>query len=104
MIVFIFIYQFGYEVWIFPYFLCDGVPFLESFKVPIGYCKIDESRWNVVLKLTISALFILGCVYLYKNPEIYDLVKEWVSYIYNQILEWGNNKITDHHVNLINVE
>jgi hypothetical protein len=101
IVVYITFWIFGLEVWIFPYFLCEGIGFIDSLKYPYLIEKRQDSWSEVWFRICILALFIFCCIHVWMYPEILTMLNEWVSWIYNEGLNWGYNKLTNYHVRYI---
>jgi hypothetical protein len=91
-------YIIGYDFWVFPYFLVDGVGLWKSLQVPLSI----EKRNDDLLSILFRVLFFLAVValgyFLYSFPDYpFEFYQALIHY-YNEILDWGNSKITNYHV------
>jgi len=79
--------------------------FFESFYKLISCDKRNDQWYQLVIRITLffSSLYVI--YYLYMNPDMIDgnylLIVEGVAEfwrIYNDTLQWGNDKIINYHV------
>jgi hypothetical protein len=106
LVIYVIAYIFGYDVWILPYFLDDTKSFLEGLTPLIGYHYRDDDKLTVVLRICIFISIVSFIGFLITNPEFtygnisfnHLEVYGYMVSIYEYILNFGNEKITNLHV------
>ena len=100
VIIYVTFYPLGYDVWFFPFFLCEGLTFRESMTYPISVDKRQDSWAEVLFRVSLILFSLTGSIYLYYYPELIYWLLDWIFYIYKLGFDWGNNKLTNYHVNI----
>ncbi len=92
-----FFYIFGYDIWIFPNLFDDKLGVKDSF-FPIFSCdKREETITTIIIRLSITVFVIYIGWNIYNYPELLDNAKDHAYEVYNDIFEWGNEKIINYH-------
>jgi len=97
--VYLIFYPTGYDVWFFPLFLWEGCGFFESFKYPFAVDKRKESWIEWIFSRGLLVLLFFSIYYFYQYPRKIWTVIDYILYLYKSGLDWGNDKVTNYHVN-----
>lgn len=99
IVIYIFFFIFGYDVWLLPNVMVDNRKFLESLSPIIGYYPRDDSIWEILIRIFTFLLIIGTGIYSFQHPdEFYDAMNLFKS-VFTYIETWGYDKLTNMHVN-----
>ena len=97
LIVFLIFYTFGYSIWIFPNLTDDKLGVLESFKPFISKEKRNDPLYKILIRLIIAGFIIYAALEIYMNPNLIQDGIDHLFEIYNDVLNYGNDKIINYY-------
>ena len=97
LIIYLFFFIFGFDIWIFPNLTDDKLGVIESFKPFISSKKRNETLYTIIFRLGIACLTGYIAYYIYENPNIIDDGIDHLWEIYQDVLSYGNEKIINYH-------
>jgi len=93
LIVYSAFFLFGVDVWVLPKIFDDDCGFVESFKPLISAeRREDDWVWQAFRFLTFVTLAFFS-YQLYKEPGVIKEYKSYGAQSYQELFEWGQNKI-----------
>jgi translocation protein SEC62 len=98
--LFLSLYIFGLDFWIFPNLYDDKAGILDSFKPFYTYSKREETWMTILVRLSIAIAFLYASVTIYINPEMIDDIYNHVFEAGTDFFDWGKNHVINYHVSL----
>jgi translocation protein SEC62 len=96
--LFITLYIFGLDFWLFPNMYDDKAGFFDSFKPLYTYNKREENWITILVRLAIAIGFLYASVTIYMNPQLIDDLYEHVIEAGADFFDWGKNHVVNYHV------
>lgn len=87
-LIYYFFRLFGFEFWILPEIFEN-----DSFKPYYSFNKVEESQFSMIVRVAFLIATIVYMVFLYMFPTIYDGVGDILLESYDDVIDWGKNKI-----------
>ena len=95
LIIYVFCFTFGYDVWVFPDIDDNKLGFFESFYRVISVEKRNEEWYTIVIRVFLAILTSYIGFKIYKNPSIVDEAKKLVVDAIRDIYAFGEDKIVN---------
>ena len=94
MILYVLLFHFGIDFWLFPNYFIDSNDILDSFRPAISCEKRDDMfSVQMVIVRVASACAIIYCANEFlSEPENLNNLVDGGNEIFNEVFEWGQNK------------
>ena len=104
LVVYVFCYTFGYDVWIFPDMDDPKLGFFESFKRVITAEKRKDKWYFIVLRIILAAItgYIGFCIY--KNPRLIDDAQKLVVDAIRDLYHYGEDKFVNNNSTAVSLK
>jgi translocation protein SEC62 len=97
-VLFVTLYIFGIDFWLFPELYDDKKGVLDSFKPLYTYNKREETLITILVRLAIAIVFLYCAVTVYLNPDMIDDLYNHVFEAATDFFDWGKNHVINYHV------
>ena len=95
LIIYIFCFIFGYDVWVFPDIDDNKLGFFESFYRVVSVEKRNEKWYTIVIRICLALFSAYIGFKVYKNPGIIDESKKLFIDAIKDIYAYGEDKIVN---------
>ena len=97
LVVYIFCYTFGYDVWILPDMDDPKLGFFESFKRVISAEKRNDKWYFILIRVILAIIsgYIGFCVY--KNPKLIDDYKKLIFDAIRDLYHYGEDRFVNNN-------
>ena len=104
LIVYIFFYTFGYNVWIFPDMDDPKLGFFESFKRVISIEKRNDKWYFIIIRIILAIIsgYIGFCVY--KNPKLIDDTQKFVVDTIRDLYHYGEDRFVNNNSTAVSLK
>ena len=104
LIVYIFFYTFGYNVWIFPDMDDPKLGFFESFKRVISTEKRNDKWYFIIIRIILAIIsgYIGFCVY--KNPKLIDDTQKFVVDTIRDLYHYGEDRFVNNNSTAVSLK
>lgn len=92
LVVWLFLFHFGLDFWIFPNFFIDSNDIMDSFRPMLSFEKRDDDVKMFILRLVSAVSLIFFFFQLAKEPENLDSLSSFTSESMNDLFNWGNDR------------
>jgi len=100
-IVYCLFFIFGISFWIFPNLFDDSKGVIDSFLPIYSVNKRQDSIISILIRISIASIVGYTAWYVHSNPDsIFDF-RDHLLEIYNDMFEFGKDKIVNYYVRLI---
>ena len=104
VIVYVFFYTFGYDVFIFPDMDDPKLGFIDSFKRVISVEKRKDKWYFLVLRLILAIItgYIAFCVY--RNPKLIDQTQKIIVDAIRDVYHYGEDRFVNNNSTAISLK
>jgi hypothetical protein len=91
-VVWLFLFHFGMDFWIFPNFFIDSNDILDSFRPMLSYEKRDDDSKMLLLRV-VSAIGLIFMIYQFsQDPENIESLTKGSKEGMDDLFNWGNDR------------
>ena len=104
LIIYVFCYIFGYDVWLFPDIDDPKLGFFDSFKRVIT-AEYRKDKWYfIVIRIILAIItgYIAFCVY--RKPKLLDDAQKLVLNLINDLYRYGKDRFVDNNSTAISLK
>ena len=104
LVVYVFFYIFGFDVWIFPDMDDPKLGFIDSFKRVISFESRKDKWYFIVIRIILAIIsgYIGYCVY--KNPKLIDDAEQFIVDAIRDIYHYGEDKFVNNNATAIRLK
>jgi len=97
LIIYVFFYIFGFDVWLFPDMDDPKLGFIDSFKRVMSFESRKDKWYFIVIRLILAIIsgYVGFCVY--KNPKLIDDAQNFVVNIVKDLYHYGEDKFVNNN-------
>ena len=97
LIIYVFFYIFGFDVWLFPDMDDPKLGFIDSFKRVMSFESRKDKWYFIVIRLILAIIsgYVGFCVY--KNPKLIDDAQSFVVNIVKDLYHYGEDKFVNNN-------
>ena len=97
LIIYVFFYIIGFDVWLFPDMDDPKLGFFDSFKRVISFESRKDKWYFIVIRIILAIIsgYIAFCVY--KNPKLIDDAQSFVVNIIKDVYHYGEDKFVNNN-------
>lgn len=92
LFVWLFLFHFGLDFWIFPNFFIDSSDIMDSFRPMLSFERRQDDMKMMLLRLLSAVSLIFLVIQLAKEPENLDSLSSFTNESMNDFFNWGNDK------------
>jgi len=92
LVVWLFLFHFGIDFWIFPNFFIDSNDIMDSFRPVLSYERRDDDVKMFILRLASAVALVFFVIQLAKEPENLDNLTSFTNENLNDLFNWGNDR------------
>ena len=92
LFVWLFLFHFGLDFWIFPNFFVDSADLMDSFRPALSFERRQDDLKMVLLRVMSAISLIFLVIQLAKEPENIDSLTSFTNDSMNDLFNWGNDR------------
>ena len=97
IVVYVFFYIFGFDVWIFPDMDDPKLGFIDSFRRVISFESRKDQWYFIVIRLILAIISGYVGFLVYKNPKLVDDAQNFVVNIIKDLYHYGEDKFVNNN-------
>ena len=101
LVLFIFFYIFGIDLWLFPNLFDEKLGILDSFKPFFSVNKRHETTITILIRVAISSVVLYLAWNVYEDPALVTDFFNHLGELYSDVFEWGKDKVVSYGVKTI---
>jgi len=97
LVIYIFFYTFGFDVWLFPDMDDPKLGFIDSFRRVMSFERRKDQWYFIVIRIILAIItgYIAFCIY--KNPKLIDDGQKLVVEIIKDLYHYGEDKFVNNN-------
>ena len=97
LVIYIFFYTFGFDVWLFPDMDDPKLGFIDSFRRVMSFERRKDQWYFIVIRIILAIItgYIAFCIY--KNPKLIDDCQKFVVEIIKDLYHYGEDKFVNNN-------
>lgn len=92
LVLWLFLFHFGFDFWLFPNFFVDSAEIMDSFKPFISFERRADDMKMVLLRVASAVALVFFVVQLAKEPENLEGLTSFTNDSMNDLFNWGNDR------------
>jgi len=97
LIIYVFFYIFGFDVWLFPDMDDPKLGFIDSFKRVMSFESRKDKWYFIVIRLILAIISGYVGLCVYKNPKLIDDAQSFVVNIVKDLYHYGEDKFVNNN-------
>ena len=97
LVIYIYFYTFGFDVWLFPDMDDPKLGFIDSFRRVMSFERRKDQWYFIVIRIILAIItgYIAFCIY--KNPKLIDDGQKFVVEIIKDLYHYGEDKFVNNN-------
>ncbi len=92
LVLWLFLFHFGLDFWLFPNFFIDSNDIMDSFRPLISFERRQDDMKMVLLRVGSAIACVFFVIQLMKEPENIEGLKSFTNESMNDLFNWGNDR------------
>jgi signal transduction histidine kinase len=92
LVVWLVVFHFGFDFWIFPNFFVDSADIMDSFRPFLSFERREDDAKMVALRVLSAVGLVFLVVQLAKEPENVGSLASFADDSMNDLFQWGSDK------------
>lgn len=92
LLVWLFLFHFGFDLWLLPNFFIDSNDIMDSFRPLISFERRQDDTRMVLLRVASAIALVFFVIQLAKEPDNIEGLRSFADDSMNDLFNWGNDK------------